>query len=148
MSDSFASLIGFFHPWDFLGKNTGVCCHFFLQGNLTQGSNPCLLHCRWILYHWATREALMVLLISFKRLVFICWLSILCFSPFFILIFGFFVPPSSMWDHSSPTKDRTHASCIESILLTTGPPGKSHFLFLTFYSVNLVSKLSPYFHSS
>ena len=23
---------------------------------LTQGSNPCVLHCRWILYPWATRE--------------------------------------------------------------------------------------------
>ena len=23
---------------------------------LTQGSNPCLLHCRWILYPWAIRE--------------------------------------------------------------------------------------------
>ena len=31
------------------GKNTGVGCHFFLQGIfLTQGSNPCLLH----LLHW------------------------------------------------------------------------------------------------
>ena len=33
-------------------------CHFLLQGNFsTKGSNPCLLHCRWILYQWATREA-------------------------------------------------------------------------------------------
>ena len=32
-------------PWDFPGKNTGVGCHFFLQGILsTQGLNPCLLH--------------------------------------------------------------------------------------------------------
>ena len=38
-------------PWDFLDKNTGVDCHFFLQGTfLTQGSNLCLLHCSWILY--------------------------------------------------------------------------------------------------
>ena len=30
----------------FLGKNTGVCCHFLLQGIfLTQGLNPYLLHC-------------------------------------------------------------------------------------------------------
>ena len=36
----------------FPSKNTGVGCHFFLQGIfLTQGSNPCLLHCRLILYH-------------------------------------------------------------------------------------------------
>ena len=36
------------HPWDSPGKNTGVGCHFLLQGIfLTQGSNPrllCLLH--------------------------------------------------------------------------------------------------------
>ena len=32
-------------PWDFPDKNTGVGCHFFLQGILpTQGLNPCLLH--------------------------------------------------------------------------------------------------------
>ena len=45
--------------WDFFpGKNTGVGCHFLLQGIfLTQESNPhlpYLLHCRKILYkHWA-----------------------------------------------------------------------------------------------
>ena len=33
-------------------KNTGVGCHFLLQGIfLTQGSNPDLLTCRQILYH-------------------------------------------------------------------------------------------------
>ena len=38
-------------PWDSLGKNTGVRCHFLLQGIFpTQGSNPHLLHCRWIFY--------------------------------------------------------------------------------------------------
>ena len=38
-------------PWDFPGKNTGVDCHFLLQGILPiQGSNPGLPHCRWILY--------------------------------------------------------------------------------------------------
>ena len=38
-------------PWDFLGKNTGVGCHFLLQWILlTQGLNPGLLHCRQILY--------------------------------------------------------------------------------------------------
>ena len=32
-------------PWGFPGKNTGVGCHFFLQGIfLTQGSNLCLLY--------------------------------------------------------------------------------------------------------
>ena len=42
---------------DFRGKNTGVGCHFLLQGIfLTQGSNPGLLHCRQILYHLSCRE--------------------------------------------------------------------------------------------
>ena len=40
------------HSWDFLGKSTGVGCHFLLQGIFpTQGSNPNLLHCRQTLYH-------------------------------------------------------------------------------------------------
>ena len=37
---------------DSAGKNTGVGCHALLEGIfLTQGSNPGLLHCRWILTH-------------------------------------------------------------------------------------------------
>ena len=45
-------------PWDFPGKNTGLSCHFFFQGIFpSQGLNPNLLHCRWILYCWATGEA-------------------------------------------------------------------------------------------
>ena len=40
-----------FCPWDFPGKDTGVGCHFLLQGIfLSQGLNPGLLHCRQTLY--------------------------------------------------------------------------------------------------
>ena len=40
-------LADLYHP---AGKNTGVGCHFLLQGIfLTQGLNLGLLHCRWIL---------------------------------------------------------------------------------------------------
>ena len=39
-----SSMPGSSCPWDFLGKNTGVGCHF-LQGIFpTQGLNQCLLH--------------------------------------------------------------------------------------------------------
>ena len=39
------------HPRNFLGKSTGVGCHFLLQGIFpTQGSNPGLLHCGQTLY--------------------------------------------------------------------------------------------------
>ena len=38
--------------WDFPGKNTGVGCHFLLEGIFPiQGSNPGLLHCRQIIFH-------------------------------------------------------------------------------------------------
>ena len=38
-------------PWDFPGKDTGVGCHFLLQGIFpAEGLNPGLLHCRQILY--------------------------------------------------------------------------------------------------
>ena len=38
-------------PWDFPGKNTGVCCHFLLQGIFPiQGLNLGLLHYTWIPY--------------------------------------------------------------------------------------------------
>ena len=44
-------------PWDFLGKNTGVGCHFLLQRIVpTQGSNPCLLHCCRILYRLSHQQ--------------------------------------------------------------------------------------------
>ena len=48
-------------PWDSPSKDTGVSCHFLIQGIFqTQGLSPCLsclLHCRQILYHWSTGEA-------------------------------------------------------------------------------------------
>ena len=38
----------FLCPWNFPGKNTRVGYHFLLLGIfLAQGSNPCLLHCKW-----------------------------------------------------------------------------------------------------
>ena len=38
-------------PWNFPGKKTGMGCHFLPQGIFpNQGLNPCLLHCKQILY--------------------------------------------------------------------------------------------------
>ena len=52
---------GLLCPWNSPGKNTGVCCHFLLQGIfLTQELNPGLQYCQQILYHGATREALLI----------------------------------------------------------------------------------------
>ena len=45
-------------PWDFPGKDTGVGCHFLLQGIFpTQGSNLGLLHCRQIIYWPSYQES-------------------------------------------------------------------------------------------
>ena len=48
-------------PWDSPSKNIGVSCHALFQGIFpTQALNPgllYLLHCRSILYPWATWEA-------------------------------------------------------------------------------------------
>ena len=46
-------------PWYYLGKNTGVGCHFLLQGIFLVRDQTCIFCIgRQILYHWATREAL------------------------------------------------------------------------------------------
>ena len=62
---------------DFPGKNTGVGCHALLQGIFpTQGLNPGLPQCRWILYHLShndpsgLKKQMLFLSISFKL-----WLS-------------------------------------------------------------------------
>ena len=71
----------------FPGKNTGVGCHALLQGIiLTQGLNLHLLHlvhCRWILYHWATREAwcMTLLLYNFITHVVVPKLKTIHLSP-------------------------------------------------------------------
>ena len=47
--------------WNFPGKNTGVSCHFLLQGIFpTQGWNTGPLHCRQILYHLSHQGSLLI----------------------------------------------------------------------------------------
>ena len=50
MSDSLQPH-GLYSPWNSPGQNTGVGGCFLLQGIVpTQGTNPGLPHCKWILY--------------------------------------------------------------------------------------------------
>ena len=52
------SLPGSSCPWDSLGKNTGAGSHSLPQGIFpTQGSNPGLLYCKWILYYLSYQES-------------------------------------------------------------------------------------------
>ena len=77
-----------FCPWDSLDKNTGVGCHFFLQGIfLTQRSNPGLLIGRRVLYHHATREAL----------TFLTAAHFLSFLPSIFLLLNAWSHPSSIF---------------------------------------------------
>ena len=63
-------------PQDSPGTNTGVGYHFLFQGIfLTQESNPCLLQCRWILYHWATLEAQEFVWFVLKKQYIKVWLT-------------------------------------------------------------------------
>ena len=69
-----------FRPWDFLGKNIGVRCHFLLQGIfLSWELNPCLLqllHWHCILYHWATWETLKSIYgVASVKIAFFLWLN-------------------------------------------------------------------------
>ena len=78
----------------FSGKNTGVDCHFLLQGIfLTQRSNlhlPCLLHCRQILSLPSHRGGLGMQcstnIIRSRWFVFLYHLCFLFFCVFFSLI--------------------------------------------------------------
>ena len=56
-------------PGLFPGKNTGMGCHFLLQGIIpTQGSNLGLLHCRQILYCLSHQGSLTLQMNSTKSL--------------------------------------------------------------------------------
>ena len=51
-------LHGLYSPWNSPGQNTGVGSLSLLQGIFqTQGSNPGILHCRWILYQLSHKRS-------------------------------------------------------------------------------------------
>ena len=89
-SDMFDALWphGLYSPWNSSGPDTGVGSLSLLQGIFsTQGSNPGLPHCRWILYQLSHREA---------QSCMSCW-CILKISPLlvapFVKIFSYCVLP-------------------------------------------------------
>ena len=51
VTQSYPTFCDLYSPWNSLGQNTGVGSLSLIQGIFpNQGSNPGLLHCRWILY--------------------------------------------------------------------------------------------------
>ena len=83
--------------WDSPGKNAAVGRYAILQGVFwTQGSNTCLLrilHCRQILYHWATGEVPFMVQITYKIFP---WLSLLYLQYF--SLFPCFPLPTIIWN--------------------------------------------------
>ena len=87
---------GLYSPWNSPGQNTGVGSLSLLQRIFpTQGSNPCLPHCRWILYQ-----------LSHKR------------SP---RILEWVAYPFS--SGSSPPRNQTRVSCIAGRFFTKSCQG-------------------------
>ena len=70
---------GLHSRWNSPGQNTGVGNLSLLQGIFpTQGSNPSLPHCRWILYqlsHKGRPKLGVKLLISFSKKLSLSWIS-------------------------------------------------------------------------
>ena len=74
-------------PWDFPSKDTGVGCHFLLQGIFpTQGSNTGLLHCRQILYQLSYKGRPTIHYSLFSSWL-VCWIFLLNFFKFSYYIF-------------------------------------------------------------
>ena len=76
-------------PWNFLGKNTGVGCHFLLQGIFpTQRTNPCL----WSPLHWQAASLPLHHLGSPESLWYCCPVAKLCqilYDPMDCSMLGF-----------------------------------------------------------
>ena len=67
---------GLYSPWNSPGQNTGIGSCSLLQGIFpTQGSNPGLPHCRWILYQLSHKGSPRELIFPIAGGSPSCWLS-------------------------------------------------------------------------
>ena len=100
-------------PWNSPGKNTGVSCHFLLQGIFpTLGSNPGLLQCRQILHclsHQGSPTALITVCETSEHWPFAC-------SPFCLHFLSL-----CWWSKEPKTEWRDSRNFLSS--------PSSHFLF-------------------
>ena len=64
---------GLYSPWNSPGRNIGVGSLSLLQGIFpTQGSNPGIPHCRWILYQLSHKGSPRVLSVQFSSVTQLC----------------------------------------------------------------------------
>ena len=126
---------GLYGPWNSPGQNTGVGSLSLLQGIFpTQGLNPGLLHCRWILYHLSHKGSLRILewvAYPFSRVS--SWPRNWIFILYFIyaLCFGLLC---SVRDLSSQTRDQTWAAWS----------GGTESFFFFFLLKNFIMKISKH----
>ena len=113
-------------PWDFPGKNTGVCCHFLLQRIFpTQGLNrvswgSCIG--RRILYHWATWEAKGILgIVLLDPLISMSSPSIIlvCYSHMLLSVLLIFLAPKKLTEKAMAP----HSSTLACKIPWTEEPG-------------------------
>ena len=105
-------------PWDFLGENTGVGCHFLLQG-------ICLIHVsctscigRWILYHYATREVESFILNFTINIILYQWYFCIYLEETeqrFLLVWRGELKGIMPWRHSINTKDESRKGRFKSL---------------------------------
>ena len=106
-------------PWDSPSKNPEVGCHVLLRGIFpTQGSKlhlVQLLHCRWILYHWATRETLICCFSVTQSCLILCD-SMGCSMPGFPVLQcpWVFSCPLSWWCHATISSSVVPFSHLQS----------------------------------
>ena len=118
-------------PWNSLGKNTGMGCHFLLQGIfLMQGSNLGLLRCRQTLSIWATREVpyththththIYKAIYILRLFSLIDYYKILHTVPCFIQYIGCLFVTGQSWARAGHLREQSHLSL--SILETKLTP--------------------------
>ena len=122
----------FLCPWDFPGNDTGMGCHFLLQGIFpTQESNPGLLHCRQILYRLSYKgspnlkplrrnKTSLTLLTNWTIIALSCQTVFLWVCIFPLLWLNFFFGSSFFTDKGRQRSwgTRTIGPCSVSVLFT------------------------------
>ena len=108
------------------GAQENEICHYFhffpIYLPWSDGAhNRCSINICWM-NKWA------IYVFGFLCRVWTCFINFILFIYFCLFVLG--VMWSGIWGLSSPTRDQSHAPCSANRVLTAGPPGKSHILFI------------------
>ena len=110
-------------PWDSPSNNTGLGWHVLLQVIfLTQGLNSCLLPCRQIFYHWATRESLVSEDATYKKIFsFFNQFSSVSQSRLYFCAPIDFSTPGFLVHHQLPENASTHVYQVGDAIQSSHP---------------------------